>query len=83
MEVRRMQPGDADAIVTIIVRNLREVNVKDYPEDYIEALVRAHDRDVILDKRKNTHMYVACEETRCWAAARFRAISAAKRKAYS
>lgn len=61
MRIRRIQPGDADAVVNIIARNLREVNNKDYPADYIEAIVRANDRDVILDRMKHAHMYVACQ----------------------
>ena len=61
MQIRRITERDADAVVTLVTRNLREVNNRDYPADYIEALVKAHDRDVILDRIQNTHMYVVCE----------------------
>ena len=61
MLIRRIRPGDADAVVTLIARNLREVNSRDYPAEYINALVQAHDRDVIVDRIQNTHMYVVCE----------------------
>lgn len=64
MEARRITRRDADAVTALVARNLREVNCKDYPADYVEAIVRAHDRDVILDRMKNTHMYVACEGDR-------------------
>lgn len=61
MQIRRIEEPDIDAVVTLIARNLREVNSREYPADYIEANVRSHDRDVILDRMKNAHMYVACE----------------------
>ena len=61
MQIRRITQRDADAVVTLITRNLREVNSRDYPAEYIDANVRSHDRSVILDRIRNTHMYVACE----------------------
>ena len=61
MEIRRIEEGDADAVVDLIVRNLREVNSRDYPPEEIEALAKSHDRDVILDRMQTTHMYVAVE----------------------
>ena len=60
MQIRRIEEADIDAVVALIARTLREVNSKDYPAEYIETIVRAHDRDVITDQMQNAHMYVAC-----------------------
>ena len=61
MRIRRMADRDADAVCVLIARNLREVNSKDYPADYVEAIIRAHDHDTIVRRMHETHMYVACE----------------------
>ncbi len=61
MRIRRIVERDADQVVALVRRNLREVNGKDYPADYIDALAMAHDRDMILDRIRTTHMYVVCE----------------------
>lgn len=40
--VRRYQEQDAEEIVNLIVRNFREVNVKDYGEKAMEKLAESH-----------------------------------------
>ncbi len=61
MHIRRFSETDADSVCAVIERNLREVNSKDYPAEYIEANIQSHNRAVILDRAKDAHMYVACE----------------------
>jgi len=61
MHIRRFSDNDADSVCVIIERNLREVNSKDYPREYIEANVQSHKRTTILDRAKSSHMYVACD----------------------
>ena len=39
------QEQDAEEIVSLIARNFREVNVKDYGAEAMEALVASHDVD--------------------------------------
>ncbi len=61
MNIRRFRPADADAVAKLIIRNLREVNSRDYPAAYIEANIHSHDRDMIVQRSRQAHMYIACE----------------------
>jgi GNAT superfamily N-acetyltransferase len=56
-----MQAKDADAAAALIARNLREVNSREYPPEYIEAIVRANGPDALLTRMQTAHMYVVCE----------------------
>ena len=40
--VRRYRTEDAEEIVNLIIRNFKEVNVKDYGEEAVKALVATH-----------------------------------------
>jgi GNAT superfamily N-acetyltransferase len=57
--IRRIAEDDFDAVCALIARNLREVNSRDYPAEYVEALVRAHGRKEIAEKARDAHMIVA------------------------
>lgn len=43
VKIREYQDQDAEAIVQLINRNFKEVNVKDYGKDVVDELVRTHD----------------------------------------
>ncbi len=62
MRIRKFKKKDAASVSDMIARTLRETNSRDYPEAYIEEAVQTHKEAVILDRAKQAHMYVACED---------------------
>lgn len=58
--VRQYQDSDAEAIVKLIGRNFREVNVKDYGEEAVEALVVSHDAAWFRGVASYASVYVFC-----------------------
>ena len=60
MIIRRFIPEDSEEVSALIIRTLREVNSKDYSEEYIENLVRGFRPKDILDRAEQTHLYVVC-----------------------
>ena len=60
--IRRFDAADAPAVAALIVRTLRLSNAKDYPPQAIEALVRRHTPEYVLERASWTHFYVACPE---------------------
>lgn len=61
MKIRRFNDNDAVTVSRLIIRTLREVNIRDYSEEYIESLVGRMQPDDILKRASCTHMYVACD----------------------
>lgn len=62
MEIRRFKKDDAKQIITLICRNLMEVNIKDYSLAEMERLVSVFTPEYIKERAKKGHMYVACEQ---------------------
>lgn len=58
-KIRRFRAGDAGEVSALIAKTLRTVNIKDYSEEYIEANVSSHSSDVLIERAKHGHMYVA------------------------
>ncbi len=58
--VRRYEDSDAEAIVSIIHRNFREVNVKDYGEETIEELVTSHNVEWFRGVASYANVYTFC-----------------------
>ena len=58
-KIRRFKKGDEDAIVSLIRRTLREVNIKDYSKETIKKIVKEFSPNIILNRAKSFHMYVA------------------------
>lgn len=56
--VRSYQEKDAEAIVGLITRNFREVNVKDYGTEAIEELVATHDVNWFKSLAEYANVYV-------------------------
>ncbi len=56
------QNGDATEIVSLIIRNFREINVKDYGEKTIETLVATHDVKWFRDVAEYANVYVFWNE---------------------
>ncbi len=63
-KIRRFQAGDAEEVSALISKTLRTVNIKDYSEEYIEANVSSHSADVLIERAKQGHMYVVCDNSR-------------------
>ena len=56
--IRRFRDEDAQEVTNLIIRNFREVNVKDYGEQAIEKLVASHDVNWLRNVASFAHMYV-------------------------
>ncbi len=63
-KIRRFQTSDAEEVSALIAKTLRTVNIKDYPEEYIEANVSSHSADVLIERAEHGHMYVICDNSR-------------------
>jgi GNAT superfamily N-acetyltransferase len=59
IDIRHFRDGDAGDISTIICRNLREVNARDYPPDVIEDLATQFSPEKIIVLSRQREMFVA------------------------
>ena len=60
--VRRFEETDAEEVHNLIIRNFKEVNVKDYGEKAISELVRTHDVEWLRNIANYANMYVFLQE---------------------
>lgn len=60
VSVRKFTDSDAEAVASLIARNFKEVNIKDYGEKAISALVQTHHADWVRQIASYAHMYVFC-----------------------
>lgn len=59
---KHYQEEAAEEIVNLIIRNFREVNVKDYGEEAITALSATHDVNWFKGVAEHAHVYVFWNE---------------------
>ena len=59
--IRRFEEGDAEAVSAAVCETVRVSNAKDYPPEYIDVLIAQHSPEVIAERAKQAHMYVACD----------------------
>ena len=64
MEIRRFQPEDAAETAQMIAETLLISNSKDYSREYIERIIASHSAEIISERAKDGHMYVACDGSR-------------------
>ena len=64
MEIRRFQPEDAVETAQMIAKTLLISNSKDYSGEYIESIIASHSAEIISERAKDGHMYVACDGLR-------------------
>ena len=64
MIIRRFLQTDSKEVSDLIIKTLREVNIKDYPKEYIENEVQRLQPNKILKRAEWTHFYVACDENK-------------------
>lgn len=62
MNIRKFQDTDADEVSALIVKTLRTTNIKDYSFEYIENEVKILQSHNILERAKQTHFYVVCDQ---------------------
>lgn len=56
--VRRYRDGDALAICEIVKKDILAETIKDYPQNYIDGLVKNHNKEFIERRAKAFHVYV-------------------------
>lgn len=64
MKIRMFEQEDAAELERVIAKTLRISNSRDYSNEYIEAFISSHSADVLIERAKQGHMYVACDELR-------------------
>ena len=62
MEIRRFREDDAEAVSALIIKTIRISNVKDYPAELMEEVVKNQQPANILERAGWTHFYVAEDE---------------------
>lgn len=63
MNIRRFWESDAEAVAGVVAATVQISNSRDYPPEYIEDLIQTHSAQVLLQRAKEGHMYVACDAT--------------------
>ncbi len=74
MEIRRFKQDDAIELSNVIVETVKISNSKDYPPKYVEMNVLSHSSEALIERAKNSHMYVVCDNSKiigCGAIAEF------------
>ena len=62
MNIRRFEQQDAEAVSALVIKTIRISNVKDYPADLMEEVVKSQQPENILERAGWTHMYVVEDE---------------------
>ncbi len=62
MEIRRFREDDAEAVSALIIRTIRISNVKDYPTELMEEVVKSQQPVNVLERAGWTHFYVVEDE---------------------
>lgn len=62
--IRSFKEEDAAEVARVIAETLRVSNSRDYSKEYIEANISSHSADVLIERAKQGHMYVACDGSR-------------------
>ncbi|MCH5347820.1 MAG: GNAT family N-acetyltransferase [Oscillospiraceae bacterium] len=63
MEIRRFQLEDAIETSGVIAKTLKVSNSKDYSKEYIEANIVSHSAEILIERAKEGHMYVVCDDS--------------------
>jgi N-acetylglutamate synthase-like GNAT family acetyltransferase len=62
--VRRFQTNDAEEVAALIRKTIEITNAKDYSKESVDALVKMHTPEHVLERASWTHFYVVCDENR-------------------
>lgn len=58
--VRRFQTEDAEEVAALIRKTIQITNAKDYSKESIDALVKMHTPEHVIERASWTHFYVVC-----------------------
>ena len=64
MEIRLFKQEDAIETAQVVAETLRKSNSKDYSPEYINDNISSHSPDVLIERAKQSHMYVVCDKER-------------------
>ena len=64
MEIRVFKQEDAGEVAKLIAETLKVSNSKDYSSEYINENITSHSAEVLIERAKEGHMYVACDKER-------------------
>ncbi|MBQ8922580.1 MAG: GNAT family N-acetyltransferase [Oscillospiraceae bacterium] len=64
MELRRFKEQDAAETAQVVADTLRISNSSDYPPEYIDETIAAHNAAVLTERAQQGHTYVACDGER-------------------
>lgn len=56
--IRRFEKEDATKVIDLIIKNLLEINSKDYGIDVMKRLASTYNEDKIINLSSKSHMYV-------------------------
>ena len=62
IQIRRLEPADAQAVSELIRRTLRVSNAKDYPPALLDEVIARQTPQDVLSRAGWTHFYVAVED---------------------
>ncbi|MBR3269483.1 MAG: GNAT family N-acetyltransferase [Oscillospiraceae bacterium] len=64
MKIRRVRGSEEQAVHDVIAETLRLSNSRDYPPEYIDALIGELSPAVLKQRAEEGHMYVICDGER-------------------
>lgn len=59
--VRRFQIEDAEEVAALIRKTIQITNAKDYSKESVDALVKMHTPEHVIERASWTHFYVVCD----------------------
>jgi len=62
IQIRLFQNGDEKAVSDVIRSTLRISSSKDYPADFIQKNIDSHSPEIIRQRAKDSHFYVAVDD---------------------
>ncbi len=64
MKIRMFKLEDAAELEKLIAKTMKTTNSQDYSMEYIDANILSHSAEVLIERAKQGHMYVVCDELR-------------------
>ena len=62
IRIRKYEPGDEIEICKVIHKTSLEVNIRDYPKEYMDRLVEKVTPEFIIKRAEDFHMYVVTDD---------------------
>ena len=64
MIIRLFKHEDATVVAQLVAETLKVSNSKDYSPEYINDNINSHSAEVLIERAKEGHMYVVCDNER-------------------